>query len=108
MSEKKKENILKLLYYIAGIQIAGFGFIVSKLIDLEFNRINYFLIGALIFLMISIVIILFFITGNIFGYDKKKISDKLLKRLIPFIGAIIGIVLGCIICWLLLYKNYIN
>tara|TARA_B110001469_G_scaffold69608_1_gene66274 strand:- start:1465 stop:1794 length:330 start_codon:yes stop_codon:yes gene_type:complete len=108
MENKRKENTLKLLYYIIGIKIAGFGFIVSKLIDLEYDKINYFLIVGLFLLIISIVISLMFIFSNIFGYEKEKISNKLVKRLLSFLGMIIGAVFACIICWILLYKNYIT
>jgi hypothetical protein len=108
MESKKKDNLLKFLYYVEGVQVAGFGFIVSKLIDLEYNEINYLLIAALLFLMISILIILIFIVGNISEYDKKKYSSKFLRRLTGFLGVITGIIFFCIICWLLFYKNYMT
>ena len=104
----KTNRILKFLYYLIGVQIAVFGFIVSKLIDLEYNIYNYFLLVSLISLSISIVVIFIFIMAKVFRPNEQLVSNKRLRLLTSFIGSIVGLALFGVLCWLFLFKGYIN
>lgn len=112
MENKRAESILKFLYYIIGIQIAIFGFIISKLINIDYSIHNYLLVAALFPLAICIVISLFFILIYVFRpQDERLVSKKFIKksrRLVGLTGALIGLILGLIITWILYYKEYLS
>jgi hypothetical protein len=108
MESKKNENTLKLLYYFIGLKIAAFGFIVSHLISAEYSLSNYFLIAALVPLLISILIMTFFIIWQVFKPEKEMIRRKKLRFIMGILGAMLGLVLALIIIWVLLYKEYLS
>ena len=109
-SEKRQEHILKLIYYILGLNTAGFIFVISKLSSIEYDMTNYFLVFASVTLGLSICILLFLVSFTIAKIDESwsHVNTKKVRRIVGFLGSLIGLSVASVISWVLLFKGYIS
>lgn len=103
MDEKRTDRVLKLIYFFIGIKMAVFAFIISLLIDLEYKAINMILSISLAALLFGIFILIFFVLSLIF--KPELLEKKIARQLIGFVGAMIGLVFGSMLVWVLLYRG---
>ena len=109
--EKKIEQLLKFIYYILGLNVASFAFVVSKLSSLEYNIYNFFLVVSLVSLGVNICILFFFVVIVISrdeDYWIDKIKRKKTRKIVGFLGSSTGITIALVIFWILLFKGYIT
>lgn len=102
IEEKTIDRVLKLIYFFIGIKIAVFAFIISLLMDLEYKPINMILSISLAALLIGILSLMFFLFSLIFRPE--LLENRRNRRLIGFIGSMIGLVFASMMVWVLLYK----
>lgn len=102
MEDKKIDRILKFIYFFIGVKIAVFAFTVSLLIDVVYKPINMILSISLAALLVGIFILIYFIVSLIF--KPELLETKTTRKLVGFIGAMIGLVFGSLLVWVLIYS----
>tara|TARA_R110000796_G_scaffold37722_4_gene95380 strand:+ start:289379 stop:289699 length:321 start_codon:yes stop_codon:yes gene_type:complete len=104
MEEKTVDRLLKFLYFILGVKIAVFGFIMSLLINMEFKKVNVILGVCIAGIIGSIFIILYFVLALIFKPNSLEISR--VRQLVGYVGGMVGITLGMLFAWVLIYNGF--
>ncbi|WP_291870746.1 hypothetical protein [Maribacter sp.] len=102
MGDKKIDRILKLIYFFIGIKIAVFAFVISLLVDLAYKPINMILSVSLAALLVGILVLLYFLIALVFNTE--LLERKTSRSLVGIVGMMVGLVLGSMLVWVLLYN----